>query len=385
VLANPELLAPRRSLAVDQPLQLQSGQRLPAYRLGFETYGTLAPRADNAILVCHSLTKDAHAAGRYSLADERRGWWDAAIGPGRMLDTDRHFVICADALGSGESTGPASTDPATGRAYGLGFPVLTVTDMVRAAQPLLEHLGIERLHAVIGGCLGGQQAIEWAIRYPRSVRNVVAISTTSATSAHTIAIFHVMRRLIRADPKFNDGAYYDGPFPQEGMTNALAAAVPLWMSREAAEARFGRRRNGHAAYAYSLDGEFAIEAFLERVAGRGASRLDPNSLMYLMRAVEYFDLAHQHGGLDQALAPIRARVLLVSYRNDWRYPPAEVRGLDESLRAAGVDCRHVALASAYGHGAFMYDVGTLAPVVERFLDEHERPRNPRATPLTTTV
>src|SRR6185312_16193698 len=197
-LDNQALNGPAHQLHLDEPLLLDCGRALPEYVVNFETYGTLSAARDNAILVCHSLTSRAHAAGRHAPDDPQPGWWDAAIGPGKMLDTTRYFVICTDALGAGQTTGPASPDPETGRRYGIRFPVITVRDMVRAQHRLVQRLGIDRLHAVIGGCMGGQQALEWSITYPAMVGSAVVITTTPATSAHTIAIFAVMRHLIRA-------------------------------------------------------------------------------------------------------------------------------------------------------------------------------------------
>ena len=238
-------------------------------------------------------------------------------------------MICADALAAGGTTGPASTDPATGQPYGMRFPVITVRDMVRLQHRLVRRLGIERLHAVIGGCLGGQQAIEWAIGYPDMIARAVVITTTPATSAHTIAIFAVMRHLIRADPLWRDGDYYATAFPGNGLAAAVAAAVPLWMSREAMEQRFGRRTAaGDGSYGYTLGPEFAVESFLDALVDRNRQdprsrhELDPNGLMYLMRAVEYFDLEHAYGDLARAFKPVTARVMFVSYRRDWRYPAA---------------------------------------------------------------
>ena len=264
-LDNQSLTGPSHQLHLDEPLLLDCGRALPEYVVNFETYGTLSAARDNAILVCHSLTSRAHAAGRHAPDDQRPGWWDAAIGPGKMLDTKRYFVICADALGAGQTTGPASPDPETGRRYGVRFPVITVRDMVRAQHRLVQRLGIERLHAVIGGCMGGQQAVEWAIAYPAMVGNAVVITTTPATSAHTIAIFSVMRHLIRADPEWNAGDYYGRSFPAAGLGAAVAAAVPLWMSREAMEARFGRRSSG---YRYTLGPEFEVESFIARLVAQ---------------------------------------------------------------------------------------------------------------------
>jgi homoserine O-acetyltransferase/O-succinyltransferase len=333
--------------------------------VNFETYGTLSAARDNAILVCHSLTSRAHAAGRHAPEDPQPGWWDAAIGPGKMLDTTRYFVICADTLGAGQSTGPASPDPETGRRYGIRFPVITVRDMVRAQHRLVQRLGIERLHGVIGGCLGGQQALEWAIAYPAMVANAVVITTTPATSAHSIAIFSVMRHLIRADPDWQGGDYYGRSFPAAGLNAAVAAAVPLWMSREAMEARFGRRSSG---YRYTLGPEFEVEAFIGRLVAQARHELDPNGLMYLMRAVEYFDLEREYGSLEAAFKPVSARTMFVSYRQDWRYPAAEAERMRAAMTAAGGDARHLVLDSAMGHGAFLYEVGGLAPRVSGFLD-----------------
>jgi homoserine O-acetyltransferase len=366
ILDNPDLAAPPHSLRIDEPLTLDCGRVLPGHTVCFETYGTLSAARDNAILVCHSLTKGAHAAGSL-------GWWDAAIGPGKMLDTGRYFVICADTLAAGQSTGPASQDPATGKPYGLRFPVLTVRDMVRAQHQLISRLGIQGLHAVVGGCMGGQQAVEWAIQYPELTGRAVVITTTPATSAHSIAIFTVMRRLIRGDPAWNAGNYYGQSFPLAGLGAAIAAAVPLWMSAEAMDARFGRRRIGpglrprRGEPGYTLDEEFEVEAFIARLAAQAGHQLDPNGLMYLTRAVEYFDLERTYGDLTRALAPVRARTLFVSYRRDWRYPAAETDRMHRALLAAGRDSAHVVLDSPLGHGAFLFDVPGLAPAVSGFL------------------
>jgi homoserine O-acetyltransferase len=384
-LDNPGLVAPPHTMRVTEPLALDCGHVLPGHTVSFETYGTLAPARDNAILVCHSLTKGAHAAGRHAPGDPRTGWWDTAIGPGRMLDTDRYFVICADTLAAGRSTGPASPDPATGRPYAMRFPVVTVRDMVNAQRQLLARLGIERLRAVIGGCFGGQQAIEWAIGHPDQVGSAVVITTTPATSAHSIAIFTVMRRLIRGDPAWNGGDYYGESFPAAGLGAAIAAAVPLWMSAEAMDARFGRRPAGSvdlsastarppaaadpAGRRYTLDAEFEVESFIARLAAQASRQLDPNSLMYLTRAVEYFDLEAEYGRLEQALAPVSARVLFLSYRRDWRYPAAETDRMHQALLAAGGDSEHLVLDSPLGHGAFLFDVAGLAETVADFVGQ----------------
>lgn len=349
-------------------LPLDCGRVLPGFALAYETWGRLSEGRDNAILVCAPLTADAHAAGRRN-GDERAGWWDEAIGPGRMLDTDRFFVICSNALGGwAGSTGPMSEDPERGGPYGSRFPVVTVSDIVRAQTRLMDHLGIECLHAVVGGCFGGQQALTWGIEHPRRVGSVVAIGVTAATSAHTIATFAVMRKMIREDADWMGGDYHGKAFPRRGLSSALAVAIPLWMSREAMERRFGRRLVGREAYGYTLEPEFEVEAYLERVSKAPRVPVDPNGLMGLMRAEEYFDLERQHGSLAEAFRRVRARVLLVSHRSDWRYPPAEMGRLQSALEVVGADSRHVVCDSAVGHAAIRYDVGSFSDVVKAFVE-----------------
>jgi homoserine O-acetyltransferase len=351
----------RGSVRLAGALTLDCGRTLDRVEIRYETWGTLSPERDNAVLVCHSLTKTGHAA-RHDPADPP-GWWERAIGPGRMIDTDRWFVIGTDTLAAGGSTGPASVEPATGRPYGSRFPVVTVRDMVRAQRAALrEQWGIERLHAVAGGCFGGQQVLEWAIGYPDAVDRALAIAVTPSTSAHSIAIFAVQRHLIRSDPAFNGGDYYGGPPPAEGLSRAVAAAMPLWMSRAAMEAKYGRRR-AEGAPAYSLEPEFAVEAFIEALARRRQPGIDPNGLMHLTRAVEYFDLAGSYGSVAAAGARIRARTLLVSYRGDWRYPSAEM----EELGATIAGSRHLVLDNPLGHGAFLFDLTGLEPAVTELL------------------
>jgi homoserine O-acetyltransferase len=226
---------------------------------------------------------------------------------------------------------------------------------------------------VTGGCFGGQQALEWAILYPDAVKNAVIINTTAWTSAHTVAIFNIMRRLICDDPDWNSGNYYDGKFPSRGLANALTAAVPLWMSREVMEKKFGRRLQKGPDYAYSFETEFAVENFLQEVAGRSGESLDPNGLIYLMRSMEYFDLAHEYGSLEKALRPIRANMLLISYLSDWRYPSFEVQQMQETMEKLGINSQHAMLDSPHGHGAFISDISACAEAMQLFFAQHRVP------------
>jgi homoserine O-acetyltransferase len=359
-----------------EPLALTRGGRLAEFDLAYETYGEMSARRDNVILVCHGLTTGPQAAG--ITADGRPGWWDIAIGPSRMLDTDRYCVLCVNVLGSCHgSTGPQSPHPEDGRPYGMRFPLLTIADMVDAQCRLLDLLGIERLAAVIGGCMGGFAALEWARRHPHRLARAIAISATPATSAYTIALWEVLRHAIYADPHWRGGdyyGYYGGSPPLTGVGLAAMIGSVLWLDRDTLAAKFGRHRAEGAAEASGFGPtgatpEFAVETFLERVRGNASLRFDPNSLIVLTRAVDLFDLAAGHADLGQAVAAIAAPVLLASYAGDWRYPAAEIEALAQAMRGVGVTVEHLALDAGIGHGAFQFDLSGLEPAVRRVLAE----------------
>lgn len=304
----------RRVYRSEAPFPLEGGGVLPSVDVAFECWGRFT--GDNAVWLCHPLTKDAHAAGP-------GGWWQDVVGPGRLLDTNRWFVLCSSVLGgSGGSTGPRGPD----------FPAVTVGDMVRAQALLAEHLGIRRLALVAGVCFGGQQALEWAARFPDRVERVAALAATPEATLHNAALFGVMARLIRLDPDFADGRYAGGPFPERGMAAAMLAGVPLWMSPSEMESRFG-----------SLD---EVERYLDEVGHRRSRKLDPNSLLTLIRAVQTFRLSDP--------TALRARVLLVSAARDWRYPPEAIERFHQQLLAAGTDSRHVTIDHPLGHSAFVH-------------------------------
>lgn len=350
------------------PLALGNGGSLPGFEVAYETYGTLSSARDNAILVCHGLTSSQNAAGR-DPASTRPGWWEIAIGPGRMLDTDRYFVVCSNVLGgSAGSTAPRSIDPATGRRWGLRFPILTIADMVDAQAALSDRLGIACWHTVIGGCMGGFQVYEWARRHPGRLRRGVAISATPATSAYTIALWEVMRQAIYADPAFAGGDYADDHPPLVGLGLSGMIGAVLWLDRDTLASKYGRNpATPGAAIGQSLAPEFAVERFLADIRANAHARFDPNSLIYLTKAVDLFDLAHGHHSLAESIASIRARMLLVSYASDWRYPSAEIAGLAATMRETGIAAEYAALDSRIGHGAFQFDVSALDPVVVDFL------------------
>ena len=353
----------------DEPLELACGKTLPEFRIAYETYGSLNAQRDNAILVLHGLTGTQHAAGPAETGD-RPGWWNAAIGPGKAFDTDRFFIVSPNALGSyGGSTSAASTNPQSGKAYGSDFPIVTIGDSVKSQARLADTLDIARFHAIAGGCFGGFQAMEWMARYPSRVGRSIIISATPRTSTHNTALWAVLRAAIRSDPNWNGGDYYDGPAPDAGLGLAAMFGALFWMSRDVFEDKFGLQRITGDAPAYGFEPEYTVEAFLDGVSRNAAGRIDANALLYLTRAIDYFDMSRGHGSLADAFARYTAPTLLVSYTNDWRYPPADMQELAEALTANTTPCRHETLDSPAGHGGFLYDTERLAPRLTQFLSE----------------
>lgn len=340
-------------------LPLDSGLHLSGVDIGVETYGRLSASGDNVVLVCHSLTHDAHAAG------DAKGWWSSLIGAGKTIDTTRWFVVCVDSIATGRSTGPWTSDPRTGARYGMRFPTFTVRDVVRAHHAALGRLGVHRVRLVVGGCFGGQQALEHCISFPETTGSCVAITVSPQTSAHTVLLFAVMRALIQMDPAWNDGDYYDGPFPDRGLHSALVAGLPVWISPGMASSRFGR--TFVVADSGDADGPmFAAEEFVAKIA-RSRRPIDANGLLYLMRAVQMFDLENEYGSIEAASAKIGCPVTLVSFDTDWRYPPAEAERLRDAICAAGGCADHLVVHDTSGHGAFIANPPTVSEALERAL------------------
>lgn len=363
------MISTRESVSFNEPLALQSGQWLNGFHLAYETYGTLNSSRSNAVLVCHGLTADAHAAGFRADGDARYGWWDAAIGPGKALDTDRLFVVCSNVIGGcGGSTGPASIMPETGRPYGLRFPVVTIADMVDAQARLADHLGIDRFQAIIGGCMGGFQVMEWMTMYPDRLSDAVIISATPRTTTHNLGLWEVFRQAIMRDPQFNGGDYYDGEGPMSGFGLAQMFGMMVWMSRDVMEERFGLKLVEGADLSFSFEPEFAFQAFLHKIGANAGRRFDANSLLYLTRAMDYFDLARGHASLAEAFRKTTARTLLLSYASDWRYPPSEMDEIRLALEDNGLQVSHRTLESSFGHGAFVFDSEGAAEVIRSFLE-----------------
>ncbi len=358
-----------KSYALPQSLPLDSGQGLEGVQIAYETYGELAPDRTNAILVCHALTGDQYVASEHPVTG-KPGWWERIVGPGRPIDTNRYQVICANVIGSCMgSTGPASDAP-DGRPYAMRFPVITVRDMVRGMIALLDGLGIERLHAVVGGSMGGMQALSLAANFPGRAARVLAIGTTARHSAQNIAFHEVGRQAIMADPDWRSGDYYaSGKTPDAGLSVARMAAHITYLSEGGLTEKFGRRLQDRAAKGFGFDADFQVESYLRYQGSGFTQRFDANSYLYITRAMDYFDIAEEHGGLlADAFAGTRARFCLVSFDSDWLYPTAESRHVVHALNAAGAAVSFVELSAPHGHDSFLLEVPALDRVVKGFLE-----------------
>ncbi len=346
-----------QTLHFDTPLQLASGARLAQYDLCYETYGTLDARRSNAVLVCHALNASHHVAGTYANQARSTGWWDNMVGPGKPIDTNRFFVIGVNNPGSCfGSTGPRSVDPATGQPYGARFPVVTVEDWVTVQARLADALGIERLAAVVGGSLGGMQALSWAIQYPQRIGHCVAIATTAKLSAQNIAFNDVARSAIQSDPEFHGGDYYaHGAIPRRGLSVARMIGHITYLSGDDMTERFGRSLRTED-YAFGYGGEFEVESYLRYQGSKFSEYFDANTYLLITRALDYFDPARAHGGdLARALAPARARFLLVSFTTDWRFAPERAREIVAALIANGRSVSYAEIDAPHGHDAFLLD------------------------------
>jgi homoserine O-acetyltransferase len=356
------------------PFVLDGGGSLASVDVAYETYGTLSPLRDNAILVAHALTGDQHAASDHPTTG-KPGWWTRMIGPGRPIDTDRWFVISTNVIGSCMgSSGPASIDPAAGKPYAMAFPVITIRDMVRAQALLLDHLGIEVLAATVGGSMGGMQVLSWAATFPARVRAAVIIASAARHSAQNIAFHEVGRQAIMADPKWRGGDYYaSGDPPAAGLAVARMAAHITYLSEAGLTAKFGRKLQARpdrpdGAKTFGFDADFQIESYLRHQGLAFTDRFDANSYLYITRALDYFDVAEEHGGhLANAFRGSTTRFCLVSFDTDWLYPTSESRSIVHALNAAGAAASFVELRSPFGHDAFLLDNPELDRVVSGFL------------------
>ncbi|HUO88944.1 MAG TPA: homoserine O-acetyltransferase [Rhizomicrobium sp.] len=348
-----------QSMRFDEPLVLASGASIAGYDLTYETYGKLDADRLNAVLICHALNASHHVAGAYVERPEQVGWWDNMVGPGKPVDTDRFFVIGVNNLGSCfGSTGPMSINPATNQPYGAAFPVVTVEDWVAAQARLADRLGIERFAAVMGGSLGGMQALAWAIRYPQRIGHCIAIATTPKLSAQNIAFNDVARTAIQSDPDFHGGDYYAWKtVPRRGLRVARMIGHITYLSSDDMAERFGRARrhkSGDDDYTFGYGIEFEIESYLRHQGDKFAEYFDANTYLLITRVLDYFDPARAHGGdLAAALAPATCRFLLVSFTTDWRFPPERTREIVSALVAHQRDVVYAEIDAANGHDAFL--------------------------------
>jgi homoserine O-acetyltransferase len=354
---------------ISEEIVLEHGGRLTEIAVAYETYGKLNKEKSNAVLICHALSGDAHAAGWHK-GEEKPGWWDIIIGPGKALDTDNFFVICSNVLGGCKgTTGPSSLNPKTGKPYGLDFPFITLKDMVDVQKRLLDHLGIDMLFAVIGGSFGGMQVLQWCVSYPKMVRLAVPIATSAYSSPQQIAFNEVGRRAITSDPDWDNGSYYGGAPPARGLSLARMIGHITYLSDESMHQKFGRRLQGKTEFGFDLASpDFQVESYLSYHGDAFVKRFDANSYLYITKAIDYFDLT-KNGTLSlaEAFKGTRTKFLVVSISSDWLYPPYQCKEIAEALSANDIDVRHCTIRSNYGHDAFLLESGQMNYTIQNFL------------------
>ncbi len=355
-----------------EQITLESGAKLGPITVAYETYGTLSEDKDNAILVAHAFTGDSHAAGYYSdnINSEKPGWWDFMIGPGKGFDTDEYFIICINMLGSCMgTTGPCSDNPDTGEPYGLDFPMVTIGDIVDTQKALIDHLGITKLHAVAGGSIGGMQILEWVTRYPEMVRAAIPIATTMQHSALAIAFNEIARQAIMADPHWEKGNYYDKEKPDLGMAVARMVGHVTYLSDVAMRRKFGRRLQNKNDFSYDFGIDFQVESYLRHQGEKFVQRFDANSMLYITKAADYFDLKERMSS-DKSIKNLvssKLKFLVISYSSDWLYPTYQARELVQALKRSGQDVSFCEIEADCGHDAFLIPDQRLTDLVRGFL------------------
>ncbi|MEZ5852464.1 MAG: homoserine O-acetyltransferase [Hyphomicrobiaceae bacterium] len=371
---NPSSLVLR--IPESTPLRLECQQDLGPFQIAYQTYGALNADKSNAILVCHALTGDQHVANDHPVT-KRPGWWSIMIGPGRPIDTDKYFVICPNILGGCMgTTGPASTNPRTGKPWGLDFPVITIRDMVAAQARLIDHLGIDQLFAVVGGSMGGMQVLEWAARYKDRVFAAIPIATAAWHSAQNIAFHEVGRQAVMADPEWRQGNYLEQEsVPRNGLAVARMAAHITYLSEEALQRKFGRNLQGRSAKTFSFAADFQVESYLRHQGSTFVDRFDANSYLYITRSMDYFDLAAEYGDvLANAFRGTKTRFCVVSFTSDWLYPTRESKEIVQALNAVAANVSFVEVESDKGHDAFLLDEPELFAAVRGFITSAARKR-----------
>ena len=349
-------------------MTLECGRTLGPITLAYETYGELNEARDNAILVVHALSGDAHAAGYHHARDKQPGWWDIMIGPGKGFDTRKYFLICSNIIGGCKgSTGPSSIDPCTGRPYGLSFPMVTVRDWVDTQKVLIDHLGIKRLLGVVGGSTGGMQVLQWVVSYPDRVRLAIPIATTSKLSAQAIAFNEVGRLAIQSDPNWREGDYYGKAVPRRGLSIARMIGHITYLSDRSMHQKFGRRLQDKSDYGYDFRTDFQVESYLRYKGNHFVNRFDANSYLYITKAMDYFDLTQAYGSLEKAFAECKTRFLVISFSSDWLFPTYQSKEIISALRRVHADAIFTEIQTDYGHDAFLLESQQLSSLITNFL------------------
>lgn len=357
---------------INEGIQFESGVNFSPITVAYETYGELNSKKDNAILVIHALTGDAHAAGYYNETDKKAGWWDTLIGKGKAFDTDKYFIICTNILGGcSGTTGPGSINPQTGKPYGTDFPVFTIEDTVKVQKKLLDYLEIESLYCVAGGSMGGMEAMQFSISYPDYVKSAVLIATTSRLSPQAIAFNAVGRNSIISDPAWNNGDYYDKEQkPDRGLANARMIGHITYLCEEAMYNKFGRKLQNKDHYDFNFDIDFQVESYLQHQGQIFVDRFDANSYLYITKAVDYFDPAEKYGSLKNAFKETNAKFLVISFDSDWLFPSYQSKEIVNTLMQLGKDVSYCEIKSPCGHDAFLLEYETQDKIIKSFLDNH---------------
>jgi homoserine O-acetyltransferase len=354
--------------APPQEMHLECGRSFGPITLAYETYGELSPAKDNAILILHALSGDAHAAGFNHPNERQPGWWDIMIGPGKAFDTRKYFVICSNVIGGCKgSTGPSSINPLTGRPFALDFPLVTIHDMVNAQRALIDHLGIDQLLCAVGGSMGGMQALQWVVSYPERVRLAIPIATTSKLSSQGIAFNEVGRQAIQSDPHWKEGEYYGKSIPRRGLAIARMIGHITYLSEKSMHQKFGRKLQDKAEYGYDFRADFQVESYLRYKGDHFVNRFDANSYLYISKAMDYFDLAHPHKKLEQAFANVKAKFLVISFSSDWLFPSYQSKEIVSACRRVGAEAIYTEIQTDYGHDAFLLESGQLSSLITNFL------------------
>jgi homoserine O-acetyltransferase len=352
-------------------LQLDSGAKLGPVTLAYETYGNLNADKSNVVLILHALSGDSHVAGYYKPDDEKPGWWDNMVGPGKGIDTDKYFVVCSNIIGSCMgSTGPCTINPKTVLPYGLDFPVVTIGDMVKAQKALMDELEIEQILCVVGGSIGGMQLLEWCVHYPGMVKSAIPLATTIKHSALAIAFNEVARQAIMADPKWNGGNYYFGPKPDLGLAVARMIGHITYLSDDAMRLKFGRRLQDKSDFSFNFDADFQVESYLRYQGKKFVERFDANSFLYITKAADYYDFEKQHGegSAVEAFSKTMAKFMVISFTSDWLYPTYQSKDMVKAMKKNGLDVSFCEIEADWGHDAFLLPNERLTALIRGFLE-----------------